>query len=85
MGPMMDDGMMLNWPWPGIVALVVVLAVLALIATLIWALVARSRRPEEGPPGAADADPALAALRDRFARGEIDRDEYDDRRRALER
>ncbi len=88
MGPMTDNGTMMGWPWPGIVGLVVVLVVLCVIVTLTWVLVGRARRPVEGPPGqppAPNADPALATLRDRFARGEIDETEYTERQRALER
>lgn len=88
MGQMMDDGTMMSWPWPPILGLVVMVGTIALIVVVTWALVDRSRRPrdaEAGIQGTPVGDPALATLRDRFAGGEIDRDEFDERRRALER
>lgn len=83
----MDDGAMMGWTWPPIVGLVAMLAIITLIVVIVWALLDRTRRPHD--PDAASqrmttGDPALAALRDRFARGEIDENEYDARRRPLE-
>ena len=47
------------------------------IAIVVWAV--RQFRP--GPSGASDA---LSILRQRFARGEIDREEFEERRAILE-
>lgn len=59
---------------------------LAIIAALLYVVrragQARPLAPARvasGTPG----DAALATLRDRFARGELDRDEYEERRRIL--
>jgi len=72
----------------GIVALLVALANLAVFVGIVvlaflgirW-LVRNSGAGSSGrPPG---DDPALAALRERFARGEIDAQEFEERRRVL--
>ncbi len=59
---------------------------LAVIAGVAYSVRDIGRRPRSavaaGPP-TATADAALATLRDRFARGEIDRAEYEERRQAL--
>ncbi|MGW4394075.1 SHOCT domain-containing protein [Amycolatopsis nivea] len=65
-----------EWVGPVVMSIVAV-ALLAAIAVVTVLLVRR-------PAGAAhEADPATAILRQRFARGEIDQDEYDRRREAL--
>ncbi len=51
-----------------------------LIALIVWAVRAASDRPDTRRHGR-----ALEVLEERFARGEIDREEFEDRRRALER
>ena len=67
----------------GFIVLLVVLVVLA----IRWLL--RSLNGSSGPGGisvgdsATTEDSALALLRERFARGEIDADEYEQRRRTL--
>ena len=58
----------------------------AIIAAIVY-VVRRAGRGQPlttvgGAQGVPD-DAALATLRDRFARGEIDRTEYEDRRRTL--
>ncbi|MBN9743187.1 MULTISPECIES: SHOCT domain-containing protein [Amycolatopsis] len=65
-----------EWVGPVVMSIVAV-ALLAAIAVVTALLV---RRPSGSVP---DADPATAILRQRFARGEIDQDEYDRRREAL--
>ncbi|MBB1152259.1 SHOCT domain-containing protein [Amycolatopsis sp. DR6-1] len=56
---------------------IVAVALLAAIGVVTALLVRR-------PAGLGhEADPATAILRQRFARGEIDQDEYDRRREAL--
>ncbi len=57
------------WLWMGVWALVLIVAV--------WLLVRE-------PPHTTSREQALDALRARFARGEISRDEFDDARRRLE-
>ena len=67
-------------------AFVVLLVVLVVLA-IRWLL--RSMNGSSGPGGmgvgdsAPTEDTALALLRERFARGEIDADEYEQRRRTL--
>jgi putative membrane protein len=72
------DGMG-GWMWlAGFVWLAIILAGIALV---IWA-VTRALSARDGSVSA--GDPALSALRERFARGEIDETEYAERRRTLE-
>jgi len=60
--------------------LVIVLVVLGIRWLLRQDRAASGPRAGSGPPG---EDPALALLRERFARGEIDADEFEERRRRL--
>jgi putative membrane protein len=66
-------------PWVGLLCFLLLLAALAFAALTFWRT---SRQPVHvvaPPPPPAPAtprDPALAELRLRYARGEIDRDEY---------
>ena len=71
------DGMMTWWMggWGGLVS---ILLITALIALTVWVLTRDGRR---SPP--ATDDDALAVLEKRFARGEIDQDEFARRRAAL--
>ncbi|MFP5250801.1 MAG: SHOCT domain-containing protein [Actinomycetes bacterium] len=78
------DGWMMGWGWlfGGLIMVGVVLVVIALAALL--------GRPREGgaPPSAADrtAGPgAQQILDERYARGEIDTDEYQERSKGLGR
>ncbi len=78
------DGMMWwsmgawGWFW-----LLLVIAAIVAIVVLVTLLVGRSAsgRPDRSPDGGRDA--ALRILEERFARGEIDREEFEERRRAL--
>ncbi|MGY4711759.1 SHOCT domain-containing protein [Mycolicibacterium sp. CBM1] len=80
---MMDgDGWMWGhgWGWGGwaLMSLVMVLALLALITAIVVAiryLSASNPAPTEPPPGYARPGPEQL-LAERFARGEIDEDEY---------
>jgi putative membrane protein len=65
------------WGMPGmmLIGAVVWLAFLVAIGVGVWWLI------RQAPP--ARHDPALEALRERYARGEIDREEYETRRRDL--
>ena len=60
-------------PWLALIFLVVVAAAIGL---LIWALLRGSHQAYPLPPTSRQIDPAMEALRMRFARGEIDSDEY---------
>jgi uncharacterized membrane protein len=62
-----------NHPW---LWLFILLVTAAGIAVLIWALLRSSHRTYQLPPAVPPTDPAMEVLRMRFARGEIDSDEY---------
>ncbi len=78
-GHMDDFGHMSGWGWGlGIVGLIVMLALIGLI---VWLIVAATQR---GGPGRTGARSALDVLDDRYARGEIDRKDYLERRADLQ-
>lgn len=54
------------------------------IALIVWAVRATSERPQGAPPQSHGRSRALEILEERFARGEIDQEEFEQRRRALE-
>ena len=70
-----------GWDWVALVHLVWwVLLILAIVTMLRWSV--RS----EGAPGLeAQQDRALAILRERYARGDIDKAEFEARKRDLAR
>lgn len=82
---MMGPGIM-DWedfghgPWWGVLMFLFWALVIGGIVLLIVSLV---RRAPAGTSGG-DADRALQILRERFARGEITQEQYDQMRRALE-
>ena len=63
------------------IAFVVIVVAIAVLGVR-W-LMRELKAPTGGGPAAATEDGALAVLRERFARGEIDADEYEERRRTL--
>ena len=76
---------MTGWGWMMLLLWTIVLIVLA--AGIIWAILATSRpsSTHETPSSAPDAPPSARELLDqRLARGEIDTEEYQQRRRVLE-
>ena len=80
--PWMDrhDGMM-NWWMGGWGWVVLLVALIAVVALVTW-LVARSAGGADQARGHSRTD-ALHLLEERFARGEIDREEFEARRAAL--
>jgi len=66
---------------------IVILLAILLIAAIVWAIIATRRANATSPvaaaPATAQASRAVAILDERFARGEIDVDEYRQRRDAL--
>ncbi len=76
---MMDGWNMTGWGW-GWMSLFPVLIIVA-VALAAWTVVNLS----ESRSGKADEDPALEVLRHRFAAGEIDEGEFNQRRASLER
>jgi putative membrane protein len=63
------------------IAFVVIVVAVAVLGVR-W-LVRELKAPASGGPAATTEDGALTVLRERFARGEIDADEYEQRRRTL--
>ncbi len=59
---------------------------LVVVGFIVWYFVKErdSRHPSSGTERQGD-DAAMRVLRERYARGEIDKDEYDQRRRELAR
>ncbi|QKV80559.1 SHOCT domain-containing protein [Amycolatopsis sp. Hca4] len=66
--------------WAGGIGMLVLMA-LVLAALVVLAVVLARRGPQPPPP----ADTARRILDERFARGEIDQEEYERRRDALTR
>ncbi|SHN87764.1 putative membrane protein [Geodermatophilus obscurus] len=72
-----DWGHMSGWGWAA--SMIGTLLFLGLIALVAWLVVRAVRRPGDGfsrPTYTAGQDTAERLLADRFARGEIDEDEY---------
>lgn len=68
------------WAILGVIAVVIVGAA---IVGLLFSLQQQRRGPEQTRPGSQSAAPAVQILNERFARGEIDEDEYTKRRTLL--
>jgi putative membrane protein len=88
-GSMMGQGGMMGGGWGifGIIGMLVPLLFFGgLIAVIVWAVVRiTANRQGGGTEPRAGGDSAEEVLRQRFARGEIDAEEYDERRRILRR
>lgn len=87
-GPMMGPGGMMSQggggAWWILGMLVPLLFLGGLIALIAWVIVQlTSSRHGESAPGTSREDSAEEILRQRFARGEIDAEEYEERRRTL--
>lgn len=79
-----------EWGWMGWAGIVSMILFALLLATVVFAFVRLVFVPVvEGTEGytgeTAERDTALATLRERFARGDIDEEEYERRRRVLTR
>src|SRR5215208_401553 len=86
-GSMMGQGGMMDGGW-GILGILGVLVQLlfwgGLLAVIVWAVVRiTANRQGGGTDARVGGDSAEEVLRQRFARGEIDAEEYDERRRIL--
>ena len=80
----MAMGMPMEWMWQTMwlgMLLVWILVIAAIVAGIVL-IVRAVRGPTTGPTDRSDGD-ALRILEERFARGEIDRDEFEERRRTL--
>ena len=73
---------LVSWWWIARTGLWFVFVVL-LVACVMW-LLSRSGGTRPAPPPRPPEDRALAILRERYARGEITREQFDEMRRALE-
>jgi len=73
--------------WWSVERLVPILLMLVLIAVVVWAVVRFSRQPRVAPAGGVDTgpdrsallaagDPAVDLVRQRYARGELDRETF---------
>ena len=71
--------------WDGGWAIVVMFMSFLFVALVVIGIVllVRSTSHDGQPPGAPGSDRALEILDERFARGEIDQAEYEERRRSL--
>ncbi len=56
---------------------------IVVVGLIIWAVVAAVRRPGESNSPARPADSALEILKRRYARGEIDKEEYEEKKKDL--
>jgi putative membrane protein len=75
-------GWMSGWAWLGMaVMLVTLLALVAVAATVVVRLLGPRNRPDGGDRPAERS--AMETLQERFARGEIDEEEFLRRRAAL--
>jgi putative membrane protein len=79
MDGMMDGGM---WSWLAWIVLFLVVFAAVLIASIF---VTRSLWKRGDGSASSDRHAALDILKERYARGEIDRDEYEERRSVLDR
>jgi putative membrane protein len=86
-GGMMGQGGMMDGGWGvlGILWLLIQLLFLGgLVAVIVWAVVRNSANRQGGGADArAGGNSAEEVLRQRFSRGEIDQEEYEERRRIL--
>lgn len=78
----MHDGWAGAWGLIWLLGMVLVLAA-AVVATLVLVRRLDGRSGTARPPAEGDADPALAALRERYARGDVDEEEFRRRRELL--
>ena len=69
-------GPMMGWMGP-----IMMIVVVVLIAVVVWAVLNAGGGHGKSHRG---VDPALSLLRERYARGEIDHEEYEQRKRRLE-
>ncbi|MDP8969044.1 MAG: SHOCT domain-containing protein [Actinomycetota bacterium] len=83
----MMNGMM-GWGWLGaVLGLLILLLIVALLTAGLAYLLRALRRPHPGgadsPDTPGESQRALQILEERYARGEIDHEDYEQRRRTL--
>jgi putative membrane protein len=70
------------WGWIGM--LMMVLFWSGLVVLIVWAIIGTRPGRAQGSVHPSDGDPALAILRERYARGEMTTDEFNHARMTLE-
>lgn len=71
------------WMGPIMWLIILALAILAIVA--LWRFIRGGPTGPQGRSQSAEADRSLEILRERFARGEIDEEEFEARKKALGR
>ena len=83
---MLSGSVMVGWddvnPWWGVLMALFWVLIVAGLALLVLALVRRGQEQDHAQP--AGSSRALEILRERYARGEISREEFEQMRRHLE-
>lgn len=79
---------MFGWGWVGaILGLIILLLIIAVLGAVLAYLIRALRRPSpdaaRSTGGHGSAAQALQILEERYARGEIDQEDYEQRRRVL--
>lgn len=77
-GPHMWDGGGWMFVWPLMMILFVAAIAVTVVLLLRWL-----GRGQASSPGSRDRSSPVEILKDRFARGEIDKEEFEERRRVL--
>lgn len=77
---MMGPGMMGGFGTMGLMAIIWI----GILGLIIWAVVAAVRRSGESSNPNQPADSALEILKRRYARGEINKEEYEEKKKDLE-
>lgn len=78
------DGMMQWMPvWWMLGGLLITLLLVALLIAGVYALLRVAQRGSSGPGSPAASSQAMTILEERYARGEIDHEEFEERRRRL--
>lgn len=77
---MMGPGMMGGFGWMGLMPVLWI----ALLGLIIWAIFAWARSlGESGGSGSRHPDSALEVLKKRYARGEVNKEEYEEKKKDL--
>ncbi len=72
-----------GWGWGGMILGPIMMIIFIAAAVAVVVLVLRALGVAPGRPAAREGRTALHILNERFARGEIDKDDYEERKRTL--